>query len=45
MSKAQGDKQGEELQNVLKLGMTKEQIAKGQELASKCWESKFKDCD
>jgi TPR repeat protein len=29
----------------IKNKMTKEQIAKGQELASKCWESKFKDCD
>ena len=29
----------------LKNEMTKEQIAKGQALAAKCWESEFQDCD
>ncbi|MFT4574463.1 MAG: hypothetical protein ACI85E_001670, partial [Marinomonas primoryensis] len=30
---------------ILKKRMTKEQIAKAQELGSKCYESDYKDCD
>jgi len=45
MAKAQGVEKGESLLSPLKVLMTLEQRAKAQELASKCWDSKFKDCD
>ena len=45
MAKAQGVEKGESLLSPLKVLMTLEQRAKAQELASKCWESNFKDCD
>jgi len=45
MFKSKWPNHGEKEMERLKNKMTKEQISKGQELASKCWGSKFKDCD
>lgn len=45
MSRLKGFEGVDEIIKSVKQRMTKEQIAKGEELASKCWESKFKDCD
>ena len=45
VAKAQGEKQATSKLDGLKNEMTKEQIAKGQALAAKCWESEFQDCD
>tara|TARA_R110000787_G_scaffold254060_3_gene359396 strand:- start:157 stop:948 length:792 start_codon:yes stop_codon:yes gene_type:complete len=45
MYKSKWPNHGEKEMERLKNKMTKEQISKGQELASKCWNSKFKDCD
>jgi len=43
IAKAQGE--GEKLIESLKENMTKDQIAQAQELAAKCYGSKYKDCD
>ncbi len=45
MSSAQGLELAKRNLNTYKNQMTKEQIATAQKLASKCWESNFKDCD
>jgi len=45
LAKAQGNENAKHNLEILKGDMTKEQIAKAQELASKCWESEFKGCD
>ena len=45
LAKAQGHKAATSNLDRLKNEMTKEQIAKGQALATKCWESEFQDCD
>ena len=45
MGATQGMETGKKLLREFKEIMTQEEIAKGQELASKCWQSNFKDCD
>jgi TPR repeat protein len=45
ISSAKGEENAKTNLEIYKKQMTKEQIATAQELASKCWESKFKDCD
>ncbi len=45
VAKAQGEKQATSNLDSLKNKMTKEQIATGQALAAKCWESKFQYYD
>jgi len=45
LAKAQGNEVAKTNLEITKNQITKEQIAKAQELASKCWESEFKDCD
>ena len=45
MAKANGDELAKEIIDVFKTEMTKEQIAKAQELAAKCYESDYKDCN
>jgi hypothetical protein len=45
MAKASGVKVAKGNLEILKKRMTKEQIAKAQELGSKCYESDYKDCD
>ena len=45
VAKAQDHKDATSNLDRLKNEMTKEQIAKGQALAAKCWESEFQDCD
>ena len=44
MGKANGNETAKENIDIYKKRMTKEQIAKAQELASKCYESDYKDC-
>ena len=45
MAKTQGNESAKVNLDILKLQMTKQQIAEGQALASKCYESNYKDCD
>ena len=45
MAKTQGDTDATENLEILKPQMTKQQIADGQALAAKCYESDYKDCD
>ena len=45
MAKANGDEVAKVIIDVFKTEMTKEQIAKAQELAAKCYESDYKDCN
>ena len=44
MAKANGNEVAKENIDIYKKRMTKEQIAKAQELAAKCYESDYKDC-
>jgi len=44
LAKAQGYENVKHNLEILKDDMAKEQVAEAQELASKCWESEFKDC-
>ena len=45
MAKTQGDISAAKNIDILKPQMTKQQIADGQALATKCYESDYKDCD
>jgi hypothetical protein len=45
MAKANGNEIAKDNIEILKAQMTKEQIAKAQELAAKCYESDYKDCN
>jgi|TARA_B110000908_G_scaffold99157_1_gene117100 hypothetical protein len=45
MGKANGNEIAKENIVIYKKRMTKEQIAKAQELATKCYASDYKDCD
>ena len=45
VAKAQDHKDATYNLKILKNEMTKEQIAQGQALATKCWESEFQECD
>jgi TPR repeat protein len=45
MAKAQGDTGAATNIDILKSDMTPQQIADGQALAAKCYESDYKDCD
>ena len=45
MAKASGNDDAKGNLEILKKRMTKEQIAKAQELAAKCYESDYKDCN
>ena len=45
VAKPQGHKKATSYLDTLKNEMTKEQMSKGQALATKCWESRFQDCD
>ena len=45
MSKTNGSEGGKKNLKILKTEMTNDQIAKAQQLASKCYESNYKDCD
>jgi hypothetical protein len=45
MAKTQGHTDATENLEILKPQMTKQQIADGQALAAKCYESSYKDCD
>ena len=45
MAKTQGDEAAKGNLDILKPQMTKQQIAQAQELAAKCYESDYKDCD
>ena len=45
MAKTQGHTAATENLEILKPQMTKQQIAEGQALAAKCYESDYKDCD
>ena len=45
MAKAQGHKDAATNLDLLKPRMTKQQIAEAQALASKCYDSNYKDCD
>ena len=45
MAKVNGNKGAKNNIEIFKKKMTKEQIAKAQELGSKCYESDYKDCD
>jgi len=45
MAKTKGNEIAKEYIKVLKTKMTNDQIAEGQALASKCYESNYKDCD
>ena len=45
MAKAQGGTEASNNLEILKPKMTKQQIAEGQALAAKCYESGYKDCD
>jgi len=45
MAKTQGYEDAKENIEITKSKMTSKQIAQAQELALKCWESEFKDCD
>jgi TPR repeat protein len=45
MAKTQGDTTATKLLDLIKPDMTKQQIADGQALAAKCYESDYKDCD
>lgn len=45
ISSAKGEENAKTNLEIYKKQMTKEQIATAQELASRCWESNYKDCD
>ena len=45
MAKTQGNTKASHNLEILKPEMTKQQIADGQALATKCFESDYKDCD
>ena len=45
MAKTQGFEQAAVNLDIFKPKMTKQQIAEGQALAAKCYESNYKDCD
>ena len=45
MAKTQGHTGATENLEILKRQMTKQQIADGQALAAKCFESNYKDCE
>ena len=45
MAKTSGNESGKKNLRILKTEMTKDQIAQAQELATKCYESNYKDCD
>ncbi|MDB9844332.1 hypothetical protein OAC48_07645 [Porticoccaceae bacterium] len=45
MAKTQGHESAKGNLEILKPLMTKQQIAQGQALAAKCYESDYKDCD
>ena len=45
MAKANGDEVAKVIIDVFKTEMTKEQIAKAQKLAAKCYASDYKDCN
>jgi len=45
MAKTQGQTNAAKVLNIIKPDMTKQQIADGQALAAKCYESDYKDCD
>ena len=45
MAKTQGDESAKGNLDIIKPHMTKQQIAQAQELAAKCYESGYKDCD
>ena len=45
MAKTNGDKQAAEGIDTLKPMLTPQQLAEGQALAIKCYESNYKDCD
>jgi len=45
MGKANGNEIAKENIDIYKTRMTREQIAKAQELGSKCYESDYKDCN
>ena len=45
MAKTQGQESAKGNLDILKPQMTKQQIAQAQELAAKCFESEYKDCD
>ena len=45
MAKTQGDEKAKKGVEALKNLMTKQQIAQAQALATKCYESDYKDCD
>jgi hypothetical protein len=45
MSKTQGHTEASDNLEILKPQMTKQQIADGQALAAKCFESNYKDCE
>ena len=45
MAKTQGQESAKGNLDILKPQMTKQQIAQAQELAAKCYESGYKDCD
>ena len=44
MAKTQGHPNGKRFTDEVKEMMNSSQIAQGEELAARCWESKFKDC-
>lgn len=44
MAKTQGNPSGKEFTDTVKGRMNARQIAQGEELAARCWGSKFKDC-
>jgi hypothetical protein len=45
MAKTQGKTEASDNLEILKPTMTKQQIAEAQTLATKCYESDYKDCD
>ena len=45
MAKTSGNEKAKKNLRILKTEMTKDQIAQAQELATKCYESNYKDCD
>lgn len=45
MAKISGHENAKKYLKILKTEMTKDQIAKAQKLATKCYESNYKDCD
>ena len=45
MAKTQGQTNAAKVLDIIKPDMTKQQIADGQALAAKCYESDYKDCE